>query len=228
MRTSRPACPPIRRWATPIPPGLEPVVIDTASAGSPMEPARAAAGRGRDLRPGGIVADYLYVEPDPKWPRLKLRLAPRGRQETDEQYESYRRDIEQFTCNHAIYLGLCQDALHPSRQPLACAEGPCRRNGLCAGIRDQDRFDIPLVLFPPCVPLDREIIGDLPPGDHRRDQAGGGEGNEVRPKAEPATAGRRPPGALAEGQPRAKPAAARPRERKGHRPLPVARPAKTA
>jgi hypothetical protein len=108
--------------------------------------------------PDGVVADYLYVEPYPQCPRLKLRLAPRGKHETDEQYASYQRDIEQFTCNHSLYLGLCQMLCAHLGNHLTCAEGPCRRNGACAGIRDQDRYDIPLVLFPPCVPLDLEII----------------------------------------------------------------------
>ena len=75
-----------------------------------------------------------------------------------EQYASYRRGIEQFTCDHAIYLGLCQLLCTHLGNHLKCREGACRRNGACAGIRDQDRFGIPLVLFPPCVPLDREII----------------------------------------------------------------------
>ncbi len=108
--------------------------------------------------PEGIVADYLYVQPDPKWPRLKLRLAPRGSRETDEQYAAYRRDIEQFTCTHAAFLGVCQMLCTLLGNHYTCAEGPCRRNGACSAIRDQDRFDIPLVLFPPCVPLDSEII----------------------------------------------------------------------
>ena len=108
--------------------------------------------------PGDGNADYLYVEPDPKWPRLRLRLAPRGQRETDEQYASYRRDIEQFTCDHALDRGLCQLLCTHLGNHLKCQEGPCRRNGACAGVRDQDRFGIPLVLFPPCVPLDREII----------------------------------------------------------------------
>ena len=66
--------------------------------------------------------------------------------------------FEQFTSTHAVYLGLCQELCTLLGNHLKCAEGPCRRNGACAGIRDQDRFGIPLVLFPPCVPLDREII----------------------------------------------------------------------
>ena len=147
--------PPIHsRLGNPYPGGLEPVVIDDGTPGNTdLEQAVAKASL-----PGGIVTDeYLYVEPDPKWPRLKLRLAPRGKQETDEQYAAYRRDIEQFTCDHAIYLGLCQLLCTHLGNHLTCAEGPCRRNGACAGIRDQNRFDILLVLFPPCVPLDREI-----------------------------------------------------------------------
>ena len=143
----------------PYPPGLEPAVLAYGMPGVPMErcSTRPLAEQ-ETVPPGGIVADYRYVQPDPKWPRLKLRLAPRGKRETAEQYEAYRRGIEEFTCTHSIYLGLCQELCTHLGNHLTCTEGPCRRTGCCAGIRDQDRFAIPLVLFPPCVPLDREII----------------------------------------------------------------------
>ena len=147
------------QMGNPYPGGLEPVAIKYGIPGIPMERCSTRPLVEAEVpRPGGIVADYLYVEPDPRWPRLKLRLAPRGKRETDEQYEAYRRNIEEFTCSHAVYLGFCQELCTLLGSHHACAEGPCRRTGACAGIRDQDRFDIPLVLFPPCVPLDREII----------------------------------------------------------------------
>lgn len=143
----------------PYPKGLEPVVLEYGIPGVPMEQCSTRPLNEADIvPPGGVVADYLYVEPYSNCPRLKLRLAPKRPDETDEQYADYQRDIEQFTCNHSIYLGLCQMLCTHLGNHSACAEGPCRRNGACAGIRDQDRFDIPLVLFPPCVPLDLEIV----------------------------------------------------------------------
>jgi hypothetical protein len=108
--------------------------------------------------PGCDTYEYLYVEPDPQLPRLKLELASQRQDQTDEQYASYRRHIEEFTSIHAIYLGLCQLLCTHLGNHHACSEGPCRRNSACSAIRDQDRFHIPLVLFPPCVPLDHEII----------------------------------------------------------------------
>ena len=193
------------RLGNPYPRGLKPMVLhDDPSGSTDLEQAIAEAGP-----PGGIVADYLYVEPDPRWPRLKLRLARRGKHETDEQYANYRRDIEQFTCSHSIYLGLCQVLCTLLGSHHTCAEGPCRRNGACAGIRDQDRFDIPLVLFPPCVPLDPEIIETYRQEIIAEIKRLVAKENEGRPKAEPVTAsaGRPAPSRRAS---RRKPAAVRP------------------
>ena len=143
----------------PYPSGLKPVVVEYGMPGVPMERCSTRPLVEEEMpRPGGIVSDYLYVEPDPNLPRLKLRLAPCSKHKTDEQYEIYRRGIEEFTSTHAIFLGLCQLLCTHLGNHLTCAEGPCRRNGACAGVRDQDRFVIPIVLFPPCVPLDLEII----------------------------------------------------------------------
>lgn len=204
------------RLGNPYPRGLKPAVLDDEPPGG-IDLAQAVARAGP---PGGIVADYLYVEPDPRWPRLKLRLAPRGKNETDAQYEAYRRDIEQFTCTHAIYLGLCQELCTLLGNHLACPEGPCRRTGACAAVRDQDRFDIPLVLFPPCVPLDREIIEAYRQeivAELRRVVARGGA--ERRPQETG--------GGAAQSQ-RPGEMVGRKAGRKGHRSVPVARPAKTA
>ena len=147
------------QMGNPYPPGLEPAVLQYGIPGVPMERCSMRPLVEKEFVPDrGGGSDYLYVEPDPRWPRLRLLLAPRGERETDEQYASYRRGIEQFTCNHARYLGLCRLLCTHLGNHLKCREGACRRNGACAGIRDQDRFGIPLVLFPPCVPLDLEII----------------------------------------------------------------------
>ena len=83
------------------------------------------------------------------------------------------------------------------------------------------------MLFPPCVPLDPEIIETYRQEIIAEIKRLVAKENEGRPKAEPVTAGRRPPGALAEGQPPETGGGAA-RERKGHCSLPVARPAKTA
>jgi hypothetical protein len=142
----------------PYPAGLKPCVIeyDMTGKNGGMQPlTEPEISR---PSPDVVVADYLYVQPDPKWPRLRLSFARQGPRETDEQYAAYRRGIEQFTCNHSIYLGLCQELCTLLGNHRKCVEGPCRRTGVCSGIRDQDRYDIPLVLFPPCVPLDLEII----------------------------------------------------------------------
>ncbi len=139
-------------------------------------------------------------------PSPKTRLGFREH-ETDEQYASYQRDIEQFTRNHAVFLRFCQVLCTHLGNHLTCREGPCRRNGACTGIRDQDRFDIPSVLFPPCVPLDYEITETYRQEIVAEAKRLAARGNEGGP---PENGG----GAA--------------RKRKGHRPLPVARPAKTA
>jgi hypothetical protein len=155
----RSALPTHSQMGNPYPKGLEPVILEYGIPGVPMERCSMRPLVEEEIvPPGGIVADYLYVEPDPQFPRLKLRLAPRGASQTEEQYAIYQRDIEQFTCNHAVYLGLCQELCTLLGNHQTCAEGPCRRTGVCSGIRDQDRYDIPHVLYPPCVPFDLEIM----------------------------------------------------------------------
>ncbi len=180
----------------PYPPYLEPVVLDY---GMPGKRCSMRLVEEEIIRPGGIVSDYLYVEPDPKLPRLQLRLAPRGKHQTDEQYASYRRTIEEYNCAHAIYLGLCHLLCTLLGNHAACAEGLCRRNGRCSAIRDQDRFGIPLVLFPPCVPLDREIIET-----YRKELVAElkwivARDKGERPNAEPATSDHRLPGPPRDG-----------------------------
>ena len=41
---------------------------------------------------------------------------------------------------------------------LTCPEGICRRKGICFGMRDEERYSLAFLVFPPCVPLDLEII----------------------------------------------------------------------
>jgi hypothetical protein len=203
IEPERPAWPTHSRLGNPYPRGLEPAVIDDIN----WEDLEQAVTKADTPAPGGDTYEYLYVEPDPQLPRLKLKLASQRQDQTDEQYASYRRHIEEFTSTHAIYLGLCQLLCTHLGNHHACSEGPCRRNAACSAIRDQDRFHIPLVLFPPCVPLDHEIIETYRQeliAELKRIVA---RGNEGRPKAESATAGRRPPKLVEERRPRGEPAA---------------------
>jgi hypothetical protein len=173
------------QMGNPYPPGLEPAILQYGMPGVPMECCSMRPLVEAEIAPpGGIVADYLYIEPDPQWPRLRLRLAPRGKRQTDAQYEAYRRGIEAFTCTHSIILGLCQELCTLVGNHLTCKEGPCRRSGCCSAIRDQDRFDIPLVLFPPCVPLDLEIIDTYRQEIIAEIKRTVATGNEVRPVSE--------------------------------------------
>ncbi len=143
----------------PYPRGLKPVIIEYAPPGSNCMPQPLSEPEFPDEGSSGLVTDeYLYEQPDPKWPRLKLQLAPRGKRQTDEQYAAYRRGIEEFTCTHSIFVGLCQELCTLLGNHRTCLEGVCRRNGVCCGLRDQDRYWLPMLIFPPCVPLDLEII----------------------------------------------------------------------
>jgi hypothetical protein len=142
------------RLGNPYPAGLRPVVIDsTLAADTDVE-----AAWPRPDYEAGEPQEYLYEQPEAEWPRLNLYLAERSPHETDEQYALYRRDFERFTCTHAIWLDLCQQLCTHLGNHRTCAQGACRRNGACAGIRDQTRYWLPLLVYPPCVPLDREIM----------------------------------------------------------------------
>ncbi|MEW9838615.1 hypothetical protein ABUE29_25940, partial [Mesorhizobium sp. ZMM04-4] len=142
------------RLGNPFPAGLRPVLVDeTLAADTDVE----AAWSRNDYAPGA-PQHYLHVRPAAEWPRLDLHLARRRPHETDEQYAIYRRCFERFTCAHAVWLGLCQRICTGLGNHRACREGACRRNGVCAGVRDQTRYWLPLLVYPPCVPLDREIM----------------------------------------------------------------------
>lgn len=110
---------------------------------------------------GMVTTDeYIYekFEPGENWPRLKLRLIPRREHETDAQYEDYRRGIERHTRVHGVYLGMCQMLCTWLGNFETCAEGPCRRNGECCVRRDEDTTEISFAIYPPCVPIDLDII----------------------------------------------------------------------
>ena len=104
--------------------------------------------------------EYLYevFEPGEDWPRFKLRLQPRRERETDEQYEIYRRDIERQTRAYGVFHGFCQDLCTWLGNHETCNEGACRRTGACCSRRDEDRFHLPILIYPPCVPIDLDIM----------------------------------------------------------------------
>lgn len=150
----------------PFPPGLKPVFV-------PLTPP--APGRTWDSvwpRPlpenppppdfSGCITteDYLhdYIPPEEGWPRFKLRLAPRGPGETEAQYACYRRDVEAHYLTHGVCLGLMQMLASHLGNFHRCAEATCRRAGACVARRDEDRYALFFAIFPPCVPLDLDII----------------------------------------------------------------------
>jgi len=142
------------RLGNPFPVGLQPVVIDEKlQADTDVE----ASWSQKDYDPG-LPQPYLYAKPPPCWPQLNLYPAERSAHETEEQYAIYRSYFERFTNTHAVLLGLCQEFCSLLGNHRTCAEGVCRRNGACSGIRDQGRYWLPLLVYPPCVPLDREIM----------------------------------------------------------------------
>ena len=145
------------RLGNPYPAGLRPVVIEFDEALPGTDTDVEAAWSRRDYDPGA-PQDYLHEQPEAEWPRLNLYPAARSPRETDEQYAIYRSGFERFTNTHAAWLGLCQQLCTHLGNHRACREGACRRTGACAGIRDQARYWLPLLVYPPCVPLDREIM----------------------------------------------------------------------
>ena len=142
------------KLGNPFPVGLKPAdVPDDIMGGFDVEATWA-----RQSYNPGAPQPYLYEPPDPSWPRLNLYPAGRGPRETEEQYAIFRRGFERGINGHAIFLGLCQRLCTFLGNHRACPVGTCRRKGACAGIRDQTRYWLPLLIYPPCIPLDREII----------------------------------------------------------------------
>ena len=103
------------------------------------------------------TSEYLYETPDPRWPRFKLRLCPQ-RHKTDAQYAAYRRDIEHHTLSHGNYLDLMHRLCTSLGNHRNCAVRGCRRRGRCCGRRDEDTYAISFAVFPPCIPIDVDII----------------------------------------------------------------------
>jgi hypothetical protein len=146
----------------PFPPQLTPVFVDmTPVNGVPLErmwPRPLKEEDGLQDHEGCVTtSEYLYETIEPYWPRFKLRLCPRT-DETDAQYAAYRRDIEHHTLVHSVYLGTMQQICTALGNHKGCARRACRRRGRCCGRRDEDRYAISFAIFPPCVPIDIEII----------------------------------------------------------------------
>lgn len=146
----------------PFPPHLTPVFVDmTPARGVPLERMWPRPFKEKDTLAdhSGCVtmSEYLYATLDPRWPRFKLRLQPQ-RDETDAQYAAYRRDIEHHTMVHGIYLCLMHQLCTVIDNHKTCAVRACRRLGRCFGRRDEDKYKISFAVFPPCIPIDIDII----------------------------------------------------------------------
>jgi hypothetical protein len=139
----------------PFPPHLTPVFVNmTPARGVPLERMKDTLA---DHSGCVTTSEYLYETPDPRWPRFKLRLRPQ-RDETDPQYAAYRRDIEHNTMVHSIYLCLMHQLCTVIDNHKTCAVRGCRRLGRCFGRRDEDKYKISFAVFPPCIPIDIDII----------------------------------------------------------------------
>jgi hypothetical protein len=135
----------------PFPAGLPPVRIRYAVPGVAGDVGLATPIVEEDLpRPPAdciVTDDYLYEQfpPGSELPRLKLRLAPRERRQSAEQYAHYRRGVERHTLAFCICLGLMQQLCTVLRNHRTCAHRLCRRQGACRGRRDEDRHTLPIL-----------------------------------------------------------------------------------
>ena len=164
-RKPRPAAakPLLSQAGNPYPPGLEPVVIDfTPPPGVPIErmwPRPLDPDPPPPDRAGMVAFDtYLYEVPGPDLPHLTLWLERQRSDESDERYAHYRADLEHHFHVHAVVLKIVQRLATVSGSCASCREHVCRRRGACVGVRDTGRFDLPFAMYPPCVPLDLEIM----------------------------------------------------------------------
>ncbi len=155
---------------------------------------------------GTVVADYVHKKPDPRFPPFKLRLSPRRPGETDDQYDCHRRTMESHTLAHSAYLWFMQELCTHVGNHRRCAHGLCRRAGRCVTRRDEDYHWLPLAVFPPCIPMDPDIIETYrvevrEEMDRIRSRARG--------RGAPGTARARPEGERRQGETRVRRAAAR-------------------
>jgi hypothetical protein len=165
LSSRRPAAekPLLSQAGNPYPPGLEPVVIDfTPLPGVPIEhmwPRPLDPDPPPPDRAGMVAFDtYLYEVPGPDLPHLTLWLERQRPDESDERYAHYRADLEHHHLVHAVVLKIVQRLATVSGSCASCREHACRRQGACVGVRDTGRFDLPFAMYPPCVPLDLEIM----------------------------------------------------------------------
>ncbi|MGN6307105.1 MAG: hypothetical protein ACTHNH_19975 [Mesorhizobium sp.] len=157
------AKPLLSQAGNPYPPGLEPVVIDfTPLPGVPLErmwPRPLDPDPPPPDRAGMVAFDtYLYEVPGPNLPHLTLWLERQRPEESDERYAHYRADLEHHHLVHAVMLKIVQRFATVCGLAATCREHACRRQGACVGVRDAGRFDLPFAMYPPCVPLDLEIM----------------------------------------------------------------------
>lgn len=142
----------LSRAGNPFPPQLKPVRMDKADW-SPLT---------EDMFPKLNLPSRPYVYetfgPDEPQPPLRLPVFPRHPGQTDAQYEFDLRDDERFWRAHNFRHGLCQELCTLLGNHRTCKEGVCRRKKRCVARRDEDSFGIPEVIYPPCIPLDIEIM----------------------------------------------------------------------
>lgn len=147
----------------PFPPGLKPVFVPIrAMPGIALERMWPRPLDPNPPRPdfSGLVTTetYLYEAFDPGTPRFKLRLQPRRRGRSEAQYAAYRRSLERHFHARGVYLKAVQLLCGALGNFRSCGQGACRREKACCARRDEDAFSIELAMFPPCVPIDLDII----------------------------------------------------------------------
>lgn len=140
------------KLGNPYPHGIPPVVVDARVDGTErtVEP---------DPLTGCRPSAWRFVTPDPCLPHVPLYVPPRLPGQTDAQWDASVLDTESY------HADVTMVALH-AMQLLAtyvgnfatCENRACRRKRRCAATRDPFAFGLFLAMFPPCVPLDIEII----------------------------------------------------------------------
>jgi hypothetical protein len=147
----------------PFPPGLKPVFVSLDPIPG-IPPERMMPG---PLDPNPPKPDfshlvttetYLYEPLDADTPRFKLRYQPRGKGESEAQHAAYRRSLERHFHARGAYLKAMQLLCSALGNFRTCGQGQCRREKACRARRDEDAFSIELAMFPPCVPIDLDII----------------------------------------------------------------------
>lgn len=147
----------------PFPPGLKPVFVPLDPI--PGIPPERMLPRPLDPNPARpdfshlvTTETYLYEQPDPGTPRFKLRLEPRRKGQSEAQYAAYRRSLERHFHARGAYLKAVRLLCGALGNFRTCGQGQCRREKACRARRDEDAFSIELAMFPPCVPIDLDII----------------------------------------------------------------------